>query len=123
MKNIIPTSWDMICPILAEYMTDETVRNLYPDNVVMYYDDRNFVDWSGYIVKDGVYKFYNNDTRIRFMKNYGITCGCERRVVDGKVKFFYNDYEMTKEQYIFLSKRASMLHMNKVQGCGCEKRS
>lgn len=121
MKTIIPTSWNMICPIIAEYMTDETVRILYPDNIVMYYDDRNFVDWSGYVVNDGVYKFYNRDTMLKFMRNYGITCGCERRTVNNKVKFFYNNKEMTEQQYNFIRKRADSLGYNNNKGCECGK--
>lgn len=121
MKTIIPTSWNMICPIIAEYMTDETVRILYPDNIVMYYDDRNFVDWSGYVVNDGVYKFYNRDTMLKFMRNYGITCGCERRIINNKVKFFYNNKEMTEQQYNFIRKRADSLGYNNNKGCECGK--
>lgn len=121
MKTIIPTSWNMICPIIAEYMTDETVRILYPDNIVMYYDDRNFVDWSGYVVNDGVYKFYNRDTMLKFMRNYGITCGCERRTINNKVKFFYNNKEMTEQQYNFIRKRADSLGYRNNKGCECGK--
>lgn len=121
MKTIIPTSWNMIYSIIDEYMTDELARDLYPDNVVMYYDDRHFVDWSGYIVNDGVYKFYNRDTMLKFMRNYGITCGCERRTVNNKVKFFYNNKEMTEQQYNFIRKRADSLGYRNNKGCECGK--
>lgn len=121
MKKIIPTSWNMICPILDEYMTDELARDLYPDNIVMYYDDRNFIDWSGYVVNDGVYKFYNRDTMLKFMRNYGITCGCERRTINNKVKFFYNNKEMTEQQYNFIRKRADSLGYRNNKGCECGK--
>lgn len=88
---------------------------------VLYVDELNFIDCSGYTVINGVYKFYNKDTMIKFMKSYGITCGCERGLINGRVQLCYNGQPMTKEQYDFLSKRADVLGYNKFKGCGCVK--
>lgn len=89
---------------------------------VLYVDELNFIDCSGYTVINGVYKFYNKDTMIEFMKSYGITCGCERRLINGRVQLCYNGQPMTKEQYNYLSKRVNMLvHTKYNKGCGCAK--
>lgn len=93
----------------------------YSPKDVLYVDELNFIDGSGYTVINGVYKFYNKDTMLKFMHDYGITCGCERKIVNGRVKFYYNGQPMTKEQYDFLSKRVNMLEYNKYKGCGCVK--
>ena len=89
---------------------------------VLYVDELNFIDCSGYTVINGVYKFYNKDTMIKFMQSYGITCGCERRLINGRVQLCYNGQPMTKEQYNYLSKRVNMLEYTKHnKGCGCVK--
>ena len=89
---------------------------------VLYVDELNFIDCSGYTVINGVYKFYNKDTMLKYMHNYGITCGCERRLINGRVQLCYNGQPMTKEQYNYLSKRVSMLEYTKHnKGCGCVK--
>lgn len=89
---------------------------------VLYVDELNFIDCSGYTVINGVYKFYNKDTMLKYMHNYGITCGCERRLINGRVQLCYNGQPMTKEQYNYLSKRVNMLEYAKYnKGCGCVK--
>lgn len=89
---------------------------------VLYVDELNFIDCSGYTVINGVYKFYNKDTMLKYMHNYGITCGCERRLINGRVQLCYNGQPMTKEQYNYLSKRVSMLEYTKHnKGCECVK--
>lgn len=94
----------------------------YSSKDVLYVDELNFIDCSGYTVINGVYKFYNKDTMIKFMKSYGITCGCERRLINGRVQLCYNGQPMTKEQYNYLSKRVNMLEYTKYnKGCGCVK--
>ena len=93
----------------------------YSPKDVLYVDELNFIDGSGYTVIDGVYKFYNKDTMLKFMRNYGITCGCERRTINNKVKFFYNNKEMTEQQYDFIRKRADSLGYNNNKGCDCGK--
>lgn len=93
----------------------------YSPKDVLYVDELNFIDGSGYTVINGVYKFYNRQTMLEYMRNYGITCGCERRLINGRVQLCYNGQPMTKEQYDFLSRRVDMLGYNKYKGCGCAK--
>lgn len=94
----------------------------YSSKDVLYVDELNFIDGSGYTVINGVYKFYNRDTMLKFMYDYGITCGCERRLINGRVQLCYNGQPMTKEQYNYLSKRVNMLEYTKYnKGCGCVK--
>lgn len=93
----------------------------YSPKDVLYVDELNFIDCSGYTVINGVYKFYNRKTMFMYMHDYGITCGCERRLINGRVQLCYNGQPMTKEQYNFLSKRVDMLEYNKYKGCGCAK--
>jgi hypothetical protein len=111
---------------LTEYISllnensDNFFNKYYPKDI-LYVDELNFIDCSGYTVINGVYKFYNKDTMLKFMKSYGITCGCERRLINDRIQLCYNGQPMTKEQYNFLSKRVNMLEYNKYKGCGCAK--
>lgn len=94
----------------------------YSSKDVLYVDELNFIDCSGYTVINGVYKFYNRKTMFIYMHDYGITCGCERRLINGRVQLCYNGQPMTKEQYNYLSKRVNMLEYIKYnKGCGCVK--
>jgi hypothetical protein len=94
----------------------------YSSKDVLYVDELNFIDCSGYTVINGVYKFYNRKTMFIYMHDYGITCGCERRLINGRVQLCYNGQPMTKEQYNYLSKRVNMLEYTKHnKGCGCVK--
>lgn len=95
--------------------------NSYKPKDILYVDELNFIDCSGYTVVNGVYKFYNRKTMFMYMHDYGITCGCERKLIDGRVQLYYNGQPMTKEQYDFLSKRVNMLEYSKYKGCGCAK--
>lgn len=95
--------------------------NMNSPKDVLYVDELNFIDCSGYTVINGVYKFYNKDTMIKFMKSYGITCGCGRRLINGRVQLCYNGQPMTEEQYNFIRKRAEMLSPKAIKGCGCAK--
>lgn len=93
--------------------------------LIYYYDERNFVSDIAYYVKDGIYTFLDKPTMIEFMYKYGITCGCERRLVNGRIKFFYNNIEMTEQQYNFLRNRAIQLKYTinpDKRGCGCDKK-
>lgn len=93
----------------------------YSSKDVLYVDELNFIDGSGYTVINGVYKFYNRDTMLKFMHDYGITCGCERKVINNRVKFYYNGQPVTKEQYNFIKNRSKMLNYKNIKGCGCVK--
>lgn len=93
----------------------------YSSKDVLYVDELNFIDGSGYTVINGVYKFYNRDTMLKFMHDYGITCGCERKVINNRVKFYYNGQPVTKEQYNFIKNRSIMLNYKNIKGCGCVK--
>lgn len=96
--------------------------DLHKPKDVLYVDELNFIDCSGYTVINGVYKFYNRKTMFIYMHDYGITCGCERRLINGRVQLCYNGQPMTKEQYNYLSKRVNMLEYTKYnKGCGCAK--
>lgn len=96
--------------------------NTYSPKLILYVDELNFIDCSGYTVINGVYKFYNRKTMFIYMHDYGITCGCERRLINGRVQLCYNGQPMTKEQYNYLSKRVNMLEYTKYnKGCGCVK--
>lgn len=107
--------------LLLDRSNSEDWFNMHLPEDILYVDELNFIDCSGYTVINGVYKFYNRKTMLKYMHNYGITCGCERKLINGRVKFYYNGQPMTKEQYNFLSKRVDILEYNKYKGCGCAK--
>lgn len=122
MKQILKISKDLFEDYISVINEDsDNFFNAYKPKDVLYVDELNFIDCSGYSVINGVYKFYNKDTMIKFMKSYGITCGCERRLINDRIQLCYNGQPMTKEQYDFLSKRAGVLGYNKYKGCGCAK--
>jgi len=122
MKQILKISKDTFGDCISHIVENsDNFFNLYKPKDILYVDELNFIDCSGYTVINGVYKFYNKDTMIKFMKSYGITCGCERRLINDRVQLCYNGQPMTKEQYDFLSKRADVLGYNKYKGCGCAK--
>lgn len=123
MKRILKISKDTFGDCISIINEDsDNFFNIYKPKDVLYVDELNFIDCSGYSVINGVYKFYNKDTMIKFMKSYGITCGCERRLINDRIQLCYNGQPMTKEQYTFLSKRVDMLEYTKYsKGCGCAK--
>lgn len=78
-----------------------------------------------YSIINGEYRFYDADTRIKYMSRYGITCGCQRIFKDNKLTLCYNDKPMTEEQKIFIRKRAIALKSTvklKLKGCNCGKK-
>ena len=78
-----------------------------------------------YSIINGEYRFYDADTRIKYMSRYGITCGCQRVFKDSKLTLYYNDKPMTEEQKIFIQKRAKALKSTvkiKLKGCNCGKK-
>lgn len=122
MKVILKISKDLFEDCISLINEDsDNFFDIYKPKEILYVDELNFIDCSGYTVINGVYKFYNKDTILKFMKSYGITCGCERRLINGRVHLYYSGQPMTKEQYNFLSKRVNMLEYNKYKGCGCAK--
>lgn len=122
MKRILKISKDTFGDCISIINEDsDNFFNIYKPKDVLYVDEQNFIDCSGYTVINGVYKFYNKDTMIKFMKSYGITCGCERRLINGRVQLCYNGQPMTKEQYNFIKNRSKMLNYKNIKGCGCAK--
>ena len=90
-----------------------------------------------YAIKDGVYKFYSQQTMVKYMTRYGITCGYRRKALTGNYKsnnhiYGYNGQPITETQHNFLKKRAQVLiqtskgklkssdFINK--GCNCNKK-
>lgn len=124
MKQILKISKDVLedyISLLLDSGNNEDWFNMRSPKDILYVNELNFIDCSGYTVINGVYKFYNRKTMLEYMRNYGITCGCERRLINGRVHLYYNGQPMTKEQYNFLSKRVNMFEYNKYKGCGCAK--
>ena len=110
-----------------ELATDIDNKDVCDIHDIYYCNELNFLVGCHYYVKDGIYKFLDKQTHIEYMFKYGITCGCERRLIDGRIKFFYNNVEMTEQQYKFLRNRTIQLKYtikgqpNK-KGCGCVKK-
>lgn len=123
MKQIIKISKDLFEDCISIINEDsDNFFNSYKPKDIIYVDELNFIDCSGYTVINGVYKFYNRKTMFIYMHDYGITCECERRLINGRVQLCYNGQPMTKEQYNYLSKRVNMLEYTKYnKGCGCVK--
>lgn len=123
MKQILKISKDLFADCISIINEDsDNFFNSYKPKDIIYVDELNFIDCSGYTVINGVYKFYNRKTMFIYMHDYGITCGCERRLINGRVQLCYNGQPMTKEQYNYLSKRVNMLEYAKYnKGCGCVK--
>ena len=123
MKQILKISKDLFEDCISIINEDsDNFFNSYKPKDIIYVDELNFIDCSGYTVINGVYKFYNRKTMSIYMHDYGITCGCERRLINGRVQLCYNGQPMTKEQYNYLSKRVNMLEYTKYnKGCGCAK--
>lgn len=123
MKQILKISKDLFEDCISIINEDsDNFFNSYKPKDIIYVDELNFIDCSGYTVINGVYKFYNRKTMYIYMYDYGITCGCERRLINGRVQLCYNGQPMTKEQYNYVSKRVNMLEYTKYnKGCGCVK--
>lgn len=123
MKQILKISKDLFEDCISIINEDsDNFFNSYKPKDIIYVDELNFIDCSGYTVINGVYKFYNRKTMFIYMHDYGITCGCERRLINGRVQLCYNGQPMTKEQYNYLSKRVNMSEYTKYnKGCGCVK--
>lgn len=123
MKQILEISKDIFEDCISHITENsDNFFDLHKPKDILYVDELNFIDCSGYTVINGVYKFYNRITMFIYMHDYGITCGCERRLINGRVQLCYNGQPMTKEQYNFLSKRVNMLEYTKYnKGCGCVK--
>lgn len=123
MKQILKISKDIFEGYISHITENsDNFFDLHKPEDILYVDELNFIDCSGYTVINGVYKFYNRKTMVIYMHDYGITCGCERRLINGKVQLCYNGQPMTKEQYNYLSKRVNMLeYVKNNKGCGCAK--
>lgn len=99
------------------------------------YTDNLNIDYSPYyMIDEGFYKFYDKQTQIDFMYKYGICCGCERRIINGKTHYYYYDKEISDQQKDFLHKRAIAMmqtisyNTSRTNGemyvkteCGCKK--
>lgn len=88
------------------------------------------IDYSPYyVIENGVYKFLDKLTRLKFEYSFGITCQCRRKIVNGKLEYFFYDYPVTQRQKDFLKKRALAMNNNQVPvgteykkiNCGCKK--
>lgn len=80
-------------------------------------------------ITNGFYKFYDKITMIRFMYALGVKCQCERKIVKGKLDYYYFNNKLESYQKEFLQKRAITL-MNQydmnfkgiiTHDCGCKK--
>lgn len=62
-----------------------------------------------YEIENHTYKFHDKPTMIRFMLNSGVTCGCERRIINHKLVYYYNNQPANEGQIEFLRNRARAL--------------
>lgn len=94
------------------------------------FKDNFNIDYSPYyVIENGVYKFLDKLTRLKFEYSFGITCQCRRKIVNGKLEYFFYDYPVTQRQKDFLKKRALAMNNNQVPtgteykkiNCGCKK--
>lgn len=95
------------------------------------FKDNFNIDYSPYyIIENGVYKFLDKLTRLKFEYSFGITCQCKRKIYNGKLEYFYYyDYPIIQSQKDFLKKRALAMNNNQVPAgteyikfnCGCKK--
>lgn len=60
-------------------------------------------------VDDHIYRFHDKPTMLRFMISQGITCGCERKIINNKLIYCYNKIPMNDGQKEFLGNRARAL--------------
>lgn len=60
-------------------------------------------------VMQGVYRFHDKPTMLRFMISLGITCGCERIKKNNKITWNYNKTPINDSQKEFLANRARAL--------------
>lgn len=117
MKNIIRISLDKFKKINIENLTKMS------KDVVLYVDEFNYYVGNTYKVENGEYKFFDRPTHIEYMYNYGITCGCQRKIIDDRVHLQYNNKDITELQYKFMQNRALQLkYVGKLKGCGCVKK-
>lgn len=85
------------------------------------------IDYSPYyIIEDGIYKFSDKLTRINFMYKFGIMCQCERKTINDKLTYCYNDIPITEKQKMFIKNRAIALNDGLISlgvpyNCGCNK--
>lgn len=103
-------------------------RKIHPKSVR--FTDNNNIDCSPYfVIEYGIFRFIDKQTKIDFMYNYGITCGCERVIEKStkKIKYCYNGIEITEAQRNFLKIRAKALSSGKLLGvkndCNCKKKA
>lgn len=83
-----------------------------------------------YEIENHIYKFHDKPTMIRFMLNSGITCGCERRIQNNKLVYYYNNQPANEGQIEFLRNRArALMHITDMNTgkvtkneCKCKKR-
>lgn len=81
-------------------------------------------------VDDHIYRFHDKPTMIRFMLNSGVTCGCERRIINRKLVYYYNNQPVNEGQIEFLRNRArALMHITDMNtgiiiknDCKCKKK-
>ena len=84
-----------------------------------------------YEINNGYYKFYDKITMIRFMRDCGIKCQCERKIINNRIKYFYFNNQLEPYQKEFLHKRALTLAQNYnmyskdiiKHDCGCKNKT
>ena len=81
-----------------------------------------------YKISNGIYKFFDKVTKLKFMYKFGITCGCQRKIINNELKYCYDNIEITARQKEFLKKRTIALQSTLPNGvtfikheCGCKK--
>lgn len=102
-------------------------RNYKPKSFKMI--DNYNIDYSPYYtVEQGIYKFQDKVFKYKVMYLYGLDCGMQRKMIDGKLTTCYNDKPLTNSQLEFMRKRASVQLSslpNKLgvikNVCGCNK--
>lgn len=99
----------------------------FKDNFnIKYFKDTNCL----YEVDDHIYRFHDKPTMLRFMLSKGVTCGCERRIKNNKLIYYYNGKPANEGQVEFLRNRArALMHITDMNtgiviknDCKCKKK-
>mgnify|MGYP004460299789 FL=1 len=83
-----------------------------------------------YEIENHIYKFYDKPTMVRFMLHSGVTCGCERRIQNNNLVYYYNNRPANEGQIEFLRNRArALMHITDMNtgiviknDCKCKKK-
>lgn len=85
-----------------------------------------------YVIENGVYRFLDKMTRLKFEYSFGITCTTRRQInpKTKKLDYYFYDEPITQRQKEFMKKRAVMMNNNRIPSgttyihsdCGCKKK-